>query len=144
MWNGLSRIKIYNNHVIKFFLKIKTICIKKVSMHFTNKFFVWWWFILFYFILTLIWHFFESTFLFLFLCDVHNVVISKIHYESIIFLGFIPIFLWWFPLKSMTTWIIKKLTMLVLNMALNFTFVCNLEKLQVWHSKLSTYSWFHP
>ncbi len=48
------------------------------------------------------------------------------------------------PIKSMTTWIIKKLTMLILNMALNFTFVCNPKKLHLWYSKLSTYSCFHP
>jgi hypothetical protein len=29
-------------------------------------------------------------------------------------------------------------------MALNFTFVCNSKKLQVWQSKLSTYSCVHP
>jgi len=34
--------------------------------------------------------------------------------------------------------------MLILNMALNFIFVCNLEKLQMWQSKQSTYSCFHP
>jgi hypothetical protein len=28
----------------------------------------------------------------------------------------------------MTTWIIEKIKMLILNMALNFRFVCNLEK----------------
>jgi hypothetical protein len=32
----------------------------------------------------------------------------------------------------MTTWIIKKLTRLILNMVLNFMFVCNLEKITVW------------
>jgi hypothetical protein len=40
----------------------------------------------------------------------------------------------------MTIWIIKKLTMLILNMALNFMFVCNPKKLQLWQSKLSPYS----
>jgi hypothetical protein len=61
----------------------------KVLMHFINKFFIWWCFI-FYF---LFWHyfdiFFESTF---FMCDKCNVVISKVHYKSIIFLEFIQIF----------------------------------------------------
>jgi predicted metal-dependent hydrolase len=33
--------------------------------------------------------------------------------------------------------------MLILNMGLNFIFICNLEKLQVWQSKPSTYSCFH-
>jgi hypothetical protein len=34
--------------------------------------------------------------------------------------------------------------MLILNMALNFMFVCDPKKLQVWQSKVSTYSYFHP
>jgi hypothetical protein len=34
--------------------------------------------------------------------------------------------------------------MLIFNMALNFMFICNPEKLQMWQSKLSTYSCFHP
>ncbi len=34
--------------------------------------------------------------------------------------------------------------MLILNVALNFTFVCNPEQLQVWQSKQSPYSCFHP
>jgi hypothetical protein len=34
--------------------------------------------------------------------------------------------------------------MLLLNMALNFMFVCNPKNLQMWQSKLSTYSCFHP
>ncbi len=122
---------------------IKNIYIKKVSMHFTNKFFISWFIFLFLFFDTTLTHFLSQHFLF-FMCDRHNVVISKVHYESIIVLGFTPNFLWWFLLKFMTTWIIKKLIMLILNMALSFTFVCNLEKLQVWHSKLSTYSCFHP
>jgi len=37
----------------------------------------------------------------------------------------------------MTTWIIQNLTMLILNVALNFTFVCNLKLLQVWQSEQS-------
>jgi hypothetical protein len=43
------------------------------------------------FILTLFWQFFYSTF-FILLCDRQSVVISKVHYESIIFLEFIQIF----------------------------------------------------
>jgi hypothetical protein len=43
----------------------------------------------------------------------------------------------------MTTWIMKNLTMLILNMALNFMLAYNLEKLQGWQSKLSSSSWFH-
>jgi hypothetical protein len=43
----------------------------------------------------------------------------------------------------MTTWIVRNLAMLILNMALNFMFVCNPKTLQMWQSKLSTYSWFH-
>ncbi len=35
------------------------------------------------------------------------------------------------PIKIYDNMIIKKLTMLILNMALNFTFVCNPKKLQV-------------
>jgi hypothetical protein len=35
----------------------------------------------------------------------------------------------------MTTWIIRKKKNLILNMALNFMFVCNLKKLQMWQSK---------
>jgi hypothetical protein len=38
----------------------------------------------------------------------------------------------------------KKLKMLILNMVLNFTFVCNPEKLQVRQFKQSTYPCFHP
>jgi hypothetical protein len=38
----------------------------------------------------------------------------------------------------------KKLKMLILNMALNVTFVSNPEKLQVKQSKQSTYPCFHP
>ncbi len=34
--------------------------------------------------------------------------------------------------------------MLILNMVLNFTFVCNPKNLQVWQSKKLTYSCFHP
>jgi hypothetical protein len=33
--------------------------------------------------------------------------------------------------------------MLILTMALNFTFVCNPKSLQVWQSKQSTYSCLH-
>jgi len=33
--------------------------------------------------------------------------------------------------------------MLILNVGFNFIFIYNLEKLQVWQSKLSTYSCFH-
>jgi len=57
-------------------------------MHFINKFLIWWLFIFKF----LFWHyfdiFFETAFSF-FLCDKHNVVISKVHYESTIFLKFI-------------------------------------------------------
>jgi hypothetical protein len=95
-------------------------------MHFSNEFFIWW-FLFFW----KIWHYFDiflrSHFSF-FLCDKHIVVISKVHYKSIVLLEFQKQ-LWWSPLKSMTIWIIKKLTMLILNMALNFMFVCNLEKI---------------
>jgi hypothetical protein len=60
-------------------------------MHFTNKFFIWWCLI---FIKTN-WHYFdifcECTF-FIFFCDRPNVIILKIHYESIIFLKFIQMF----------------------------------------------------
>jgi hypothetical protein len=45
-----------------------------------------------------------------FLCDKFSVVISKVHYKSIIF-------------------IIKKLIKLILNMALNFMFLCNQKKI---------------
>ncbi len=95
----------------------------------------------------LFWHYFDiflNPHFSFFVCDGHIVVISKVHYESIIFLEFIKFFVWWFPLKFITTWIIKELAMLILNMALNFMFVCNPKKIQVWQSKLSTYSCFHP
>jgi hypothetical protein len=95
-------------------------------MHFTNKFLIWWWFFfkiyfdatstkkLFTFFIFFVWqmlccHFKNPL-------RVHNLL--RIHPKN----------LWWFPLKSMTRWIIKKLTMLLLNMILNFTFVCNLKK----------------
>jgi len=48
------------------------------------------------------------------------------------------------PIKVYDNMNIKKIDMLILNIALNFTFVCNREKLQMWQSKLSTYLCFHP
>jgi hypothetical protein len=79
-------------------------------------------FIFFYF---LFWHyfdiFFESTFSF-FLCNKCNVVISKIHYKSTIFLKFIQKN-YMIPIKMYDNK--NNLKMLILNMVLNFTFVCN-------------------
>jgi hypothetical protein len=107
-------------------------------MHFNNKIFIWWCFILF-------WHYFDiflnPHFLF-FLCDKHSVLIRPLWIHNIFRIH--PKNLWWFPLKLMTTWITKNLTMLILNMAFNLTFVCNLEKLQVWQLKHSPHSCFHP
>jgi hypothetical protein len=58
----------------------------KFSMHFTNKIFILWCFIF------LFWHYFDiflsSHFSFI-LCDKRSVVISKVHYESTIFLEII-------------------------------------------------------
>ncbi len=124
MWNGLSRIKIYNNHII--FKLLKTIyiernfqCTTSINFSFNDDFF----FKIYFdttltFLLIHIFHFFFVT----------NVVLS--FQKSIT--NFLNLFrihleiLWWFPLKSIiTTWIIKKLTILILNMALNFRFVCN-------------------
>jgi hypothetical protein len=56
----------------------------EVLMHFTNKFFI----LFFYFFDTILTYFWSPQFSF-FLCDKCNVVILKIHYESIIFLEFI-------------------------------------------------------
>ncbi len=76
----------------------------------------------------LFWHYFDISLVHIFhFFFVTNVVLSfqksitnfhnlfRIHPKN----------LWWFPLKSITTWIIIKLTILILNMALNFMFVCN-------------------
>jgi hypothetical protein len=50
------------------------------------------------------------------MCDKCIVIISKAHYESTIFL---------IPLKSVVTWIIKNLTILMLNMTLYFMVIYN-------------------
>ncbi len=68
--------------------------------------------------------FFEFTFFILFLVtNKHSVVISKVHHEFIIFLEFIQNFE--YDLKF-------------------YIFIYNPKKLQVWQSKVSFYSWFHP
>jgi hypothetical protein len=69
-------------------LNIKKIYIKKVSMHFTNKFLLM---MLYLFIDTTLTYFLSPHFS-IFLCDKHGVVISKVHYKSIIFLKFIQFF----------------------------------------------------
>jgi hypothetical protein len=61
------------------------------------------------------------------LCDKCNVVISKVHYESRIFLKFIQFFFVMIPIKvydNMNNW---KIDNGDFDHALNFTFVCNLE-----------------
>ncbi len=70
-------------------------------------------------------YFLSPHFLF-YLCDKHIVIISKIHYESIFFLEFIPILKYDF--KSITKWTIKILMIIqMLNMVLHFKFMHNLE-----------------
>jgi len=60
-------------------------------MHFISKPLIWWCFIFW----ILFWHYFdiflESTYFIFSVWETYD-VISKIHYESIIFLEFIPIF----------------------------------------------------
>jgi hypothetical protein len=55
--------------------------------------------------------YFLNPYIFILLCNNCSVVIPKN--------------LWWFSLMFLTTWIIKKLTMLILNVVLSFTFVYN-------------------
>jgi hypothetical protein len=70
-------------------LAIKNIYIRKLSMHFSLIIFSFddVLFFNFYFDITLT-YFLNPHFSF-FLCDKHSVVISKVHYKSIIFLAFI-------------------------------------------------------
>jgi hypothetical protein len=94
----MQKIKIFNMkwtfkdknlqqlHPLKL-LKTKNIHIRKVSMHFTNKFSFH--NVLFYFYFDIPLTLFLSPHFSFFWCDKHSVVISKIHYKSIIFLGFI-------------------------------------------------------
>jgi hypothetical protein len=59
-------------------------------MQFTNQFFIWW-----FFFKKKIWHYFDAFFspqISFSLCDKRSVVISKVHYDSIIFLEFIQIY----------------------------------------------------
>jgi hypothetical protein len=123
IWNGLPRIKFITITSFKFFKNKKTY-IRKISMHFINQFFIWWCFI-FYFDTTLM-YFLSPHFSFS-LCDKCNVVISKVHYESRIFLKFIQFFFVMIPIKvydNMNNW---KIDNGDFDHALNFTFVCNLE-----------------
>jgi len=96
-----------------------------------------------FFILTLFWHFFGVHIFHFF-----YVVNVSCHFKNPLWvhnlLRIHPKFLWWFPLKYVKTWILGKLIMLVFNIVLNIMFICIQEKLQVWQSKLSTYSCFHP
>jgi hypothetical protein len=85
MWNGLSKIKIYDNHLILKILILKNIlekfqCISLINFSFHD--------FLKFLILTLFWHFFESTFFIFHLWQMY-VIISRVHYESIIFFKFI-------------------------------------------------------
>jgi len=113
VWNGFPRIKFIKVTSFKN-LKIRKIYVRKISMHyiiifsFDNALFT-----LFYFDTTLM-YFLNSHFSF-FLCDKCIVVISKVHYKSIIFLEFIQFFYDDSTLKSMITWIIKILIMLIFN-----------------------------
>jgi hypothetical protein len=110
MWNGHSRIKIYKNQVI--FLKIMYLYI--FSMHFNNKFFIWWCFILFLF---LFWHYFDIFLFFSFFIFSMWQMLCCYHFKSPLWVHNLfrihPKKLWWNPLKFTTTWIIKKLTMLI-------------------------------
>jgi hypothetical protein len=104
-------------------MSFKTLYIYIISMHFSNKFFIWRCFIVLK-KLTLFWHIFWVHSFHFFVWQMYCYYFkSSLWIHNL--LKFHPIFLWWFPLKSMKKWIIKKLTMLILSMAFNFTFVCN-------------------
>jgi hypothetical protein len=83
--------KIYNSHIILKFWKLniyvlgKFQCISLINSSFDDALFFHFYFdtILMYFLSP---HFSFS------MCDIHSVVISKVHYESIIFLEFIQFF----------------------------------------------------
>ncbi len=70
-----------------------------------------------------------------FVCDKHNVIISKVHNEYTLFLKHIHNFQLRFSLKSIVTWIMKKLKLLMFDMILRLKFIYNLEKLQLRQSK---------
>jgi hypothetical protein len=62
-----------------------------------------------------------------FVCDKHNVIISKVHS----FIKTHPYFIIIFSIKYITTWIMKKLKILMFDMILHFKFIYNLKKLQL-------------
>ncbi len=62
--------------------------IGKFSMHLTIKLLILWWPI-FIFIFDITMTYFLSPHFSFFVCDKHNVIISKVHNESILFLKFI-------------------------------------------------------
>jgi hypothetical protein len=129
MWTRHSRIKI--DKTTMSFKTLKTyIYIKKFQCTWlTNISFYDVLLFTFYFDTTLtffwvhIFHFFYVTNLVLSFqspLQVHN--LFRIH----------PKRLWWFQWNFMITRIMKKVKMLILNMVLNFMFVCNLKKIHVW------------
>ncbi len=124
MWNGLLKMKIYNNHIIIIiYISWKFQCTSLINSSFDDVLFL----LIF---LALLWHFFESTFFLFFVwktkgchfkspLQVHNLL--KIHPKN----------LWWFLLNFMTRWIIIIIIMLILNIALSFMFRCNPKKLEM-------------
>jgi hypothetical protein len=66
--------------------------IEKISMHFTIKLLMLWWHIFFIKFDITMTYFLSPQFSF-FMCDKHNVIISKVHNESILFLKLIDNFL---------------------------------------------------
>jgi hypothetical protein len=81
-----------------------------------------------------LWHILISQFLYC-MHDGHNVIISKVYYESTFFSRTYSYFSIWLPLKSIKISIIKILTMFMMNISLYFKLICNLTKLWLWWCK---------
>jgi hypothetical protein len=64
-----------------------------------------------------------------FVYDKHSVIISKVHDESFFIKKLIQILLIRFSLKSIATWITKKLKLLMFDMILHFKFIYNPKQL---------------
>jgi hypothetical protein len=82
-WRKSQQVKILN---------MKKNYIEKISMHFTIKLLMLWWHIFFIKFDITMTYFLSPQFSF-FMCDKHNVIISKVHNESILFLKLIDNFL---------------------------------------------------
>jgi hypothetical protein len=127
MWNGIPIVKNDKNHDKLNFQIWKNIYIEKILVHLTIELFIWWWHVcIFYFDIIMTFFWIHNYY---FLC-VTNIMSS---FQKSTMNPFLKtkssIFLIRLSLKSIATWIMKKLKILMFDMILHFKFIYNLEKI---------------